>query len=170
MTTFYAALRAELERVDASTWRDQLEGLHASHGSWRATAAALDVTPRTLERWRNGYLNRRGERIQVKADSVVPRIREAVKGDRKAQLARVDWSRLRVKGTIELARNAKYRRKENMHIGKYLEAGSIEGLAAAYLARSAARVQNAIDNALSEDYVANGDTRMLDVEELDFTG
>jgi hypothetical protein len=169
VTSFYQALRAELERVSASTWRDQLEALHAQHGTWKATAAALDVTPRTLERWRNGYISR-GRRIQAKPESVIPRIRDAIRKDRKAQAAAVDWSRLRVKGTIELDHNPKYRRKENMHVGKYLSADAIEGLAAAYISRQADRVQRAIDNALSEDYVANGDTRILDVDDLDFGG
>jgi hypothetical protein len=167
VTTFYAALRAELERVDASSWRAQLDALHDQHGSWKATAAAMGVTPRTVERWRNGYISR-GRRIQARPESVMPRIREAIKGDRKAQAGAVDWSRLRIKGTIELDHNPRYRRKENMHVGKYLTAGAIGGLVAAYVARSAERVQRAIDNAMSEDYVANGDTRLLSVDELDF--
>ena len=167
MTSFYAALRAELERVDASSWRDQLDALHGQHGTWKATAAALGVTPRTVERWRNGYISR-GRRIQARPESAMPRIREAIKADRKAQAAAVDWSRLRVKGTIELDHNPKYRRKENMHVGKYLSGAAIAGLVAAYVSRQGERVQRAIDNAMSEEYVQNGDTRLLSVDELDF--
>jgi hypothetical protein len=168
VSTFCQALKAALERVTEHTWRDQLDALHARHGTWKATAEALDVTPRTLERWRNGYLNRRGVRIHVAPQVPVAKVRAAVKGDRRAQAAAADWSRLRIKGTIELDHNPKYRRKENMHVGKYLTGDAIAGLAAAYVSRSCARMQAAIDNALGEEYVANGDTRLLDVEDLDF--
>lgn len=167
MTTFYQALRAELERVNERTWRDQLDALHGQHGTWKATAGALGVNPRTLERWRNGYVSR-GRRVQVRPDSVIPRIRDAIRRDRKAQAGAVDWKQLRVRGTIELDHRREYRRKENMHIGRYLSPAAVEGLVAAYVARSAARVQRSIDNALSEEYVGNGDTRLLDVDELDF--
>lgn len=167
MTSFYSALRAQLERVDAGSWRGQLDALKDQHGTWKATAEALDVTPRTLERWRNGYTSR-GTRRQVNPDSFLPKIRAAVKGNRAAQLGAVDWSKLRVKGTIELDHKREYRKKENMHIGQYLSADAIKGLSAAYLSKSALRVQAAIDDALSNEYVANGDTRLLDVDELDF--
>lgn len=167
MTSFYNALRAQLERVDAGSWRGQLDALKGQHGTWKATAEALDVTPRTVERWRNGYMDR-GTRKQVNPDSFMPKIRAAVKKDRRAQVGAVDWKKLRVKGTIELDHRKEYRRKENMHVGKELTPDAIAGLAAAYVAKSAVRVQNAIDDAMSNDYVGNGDTRILDVEELDF--
>jgi hypothetical protein len=168
VTTFAQALKAALERVTERTWRDQLDALHGQHGTWKATAAALDVTPRTLERWRNGYLNRRGVRIHVAPQGPMAKVRAAVKGDRRVQAAAVDWSRLRIKGTIELEHNPKYRRRENMHVGQYLSGDAIAGLVAAYVSRQATRMQRAIDDALSEEYVANGDTRLLDVDELDF--
>lgn len=168
MSSFCQALKGTLERVTEHTWRDQLGALHAQHGTWKATAAALDVTPRTLERWRNGYLDRHGTRRQVTPQTPMGKVRDAIKGNRKAQAAAVDWRKLRIKGTIELEHNPKYRRKENMHVGQYLTPDAIAGLAAAYQSGRCDRMQRAIDDALSEEYVANGDTRLLEVEELDF--
>jgi hypothetical protein len=168
MTSFCQALKGTLERVTEHTWRDQLEAIHAQHGTWKATAAALDTTPRTLERWRNGYLNRRGVRVQTDPKTPMGKVRAALKGNRKAQAAAVDWRRLRIKGTIELEHNPRYRRKENMHVGQYLSADAVAGLAAAFTSGRCDRMQRAIDDALSEEYVANGDTRLLEVDELDF--
>lgn len=165
---FYDALRAEMERVDQSNWAEKLVALKEQNGTWTATARALGVHKRTLERARLGYRPRGGgPRRFADPRSLIDKVRKALAKDRRAQVAAVDWKRLKVNGTITLG-GGEYEREENMHIGRYFTDGQIEGIADAYIAGDADRVQRAVDHAMSEDYIGDGATTLDDVTELNF--
>jgi hypothetical protein len=198
VTSFYSALKAELERVeradlavfqavrdeagrvDESNWRDQLDALKVEHGTWKGVAEALGTDKRTIERWRHGYAPRGGgPRRFVNPAGFIPKIRAAVgqalppvpkAGDRRRQVSLVDWKRLRVTGTVVFPPppdKEAYRRHENMWFGRYFTAQQAEGIAAAYIARNPARVQAAVDYAISTEYLGF-DAHLIDVEQLSF--
>lgn len=166
---FYSALKAELERVDAGNWEEKLDALHGQHGTWDATAEALGVHRRTVERWRKGYQPRKRRdgtqppRQRVDPDTFTGKIRDALGADRRAQVSAVDWSALIIVGTIVIEGYEDQERHEKMYVGRYLSAGSISGIGAAYVARSPVRVQRAIDHAMSADYIGQK-THLKDVD------
>lgn len=159
--SFYSALKEQLELVDANNWETKLEGLHNRNGTWKATADALGVDKRTLERWRKGYQPRarrdgtRPPRQRVDPRTFVGKIAAALGKDRHAQVAGVDWRGLVIRGTIGFPPPPpySYRRHENMHTGNYFAPDTFAGLSAAYVARNPQRVQRAINNAISVDYL-----------------
>lgn len=156
---FYPALKAELERVDAGNWESRLDALHGRHGTWQKTADVLGVDKRTVERWRKGYQPRRRRdgtvpaRQRIDPGSFTGKIRDAIVKDRHAQVAAVDWRKMTVLGTIVILGYENRERHEKMHVGRYMSAESIAGLAEAYIARDPGRVQRAIDHVLSTDYI-----------------
>jgi hypothetical protein len=160
VATFYSALRAELQRVDTDNWRAKLDALHDRHGTWKGTADALGIDKRTVERWRKGYQPRarrdgtRPPRQFVDPRTFVGKIAAAIRRDRHAQVAGVDWRGLTIRGTVGFPPPPpySYTRREVMHVGNYFAPDTFAGLADAYVSGSAQRVQRAIDNALSTDY------------------
>lgn len=166
----YDALGRGLGGVDDSNWRASLDALHSTAGSWKAVAADLGVDKRTVERWRFGYVDKQGRRRQISQQtvdkSVVPKVRKAFKASRAAQVARVNWSKLTMSGQLQIADYPP--RRETMYAGGYLSPEAIAGIAAAYISGDPDRVQAAMDNALGEDYIGNGDASIGDVDDLDF--
>lgn len=180
--SFYSALKAELEaleaadldrrgRVDDGNWRGRLDELHAHHGTWQRVADDLGVDKRTLERWRKGYAPRGGgPRRQVSPAGIVPKVRDAIartlpaRGDRRAQVARPDWRKLFIVGTIKWEN---YERTQNMHLGKYLTPASFEAIADVYVKRGNSRMPAAIDHAISTDYLGFP-VHLADTQELRF--
>lgn len=185
MTTFYQALKAELERieradlaarsvVDEGNWRARLDELRAESGSWDAVAAELGTTRRTVERWRLGTVDRRrggGARRFVSPGTFIPRIREAIEarlpepGDRRRQVSLVDWRKLVITGTIKWPPD--YERTETMHVGRYFEPSTMAALAQVYIDKSPQRMGRAFDRALSADYLGF-DAHLVDADELRF--
>lgn len=167
----YDALSQALGGVDDSNWRASLDALHDQAGSWKALSEQLGVDKRTVERWRFGYVDKKThERRQISAQtvqkSVLPKVRKAFKASRAAQVARVDWRKLQATGSLQIADYPS--REERMYIGAYLSGEAIAGIAAAYVSGDPDRVQAAMDNALGEDYIGNGDAGIGDVTDLDF--
>lgn len=165
------ALGRALGHVDESDWRSALDALHDRAGSWKALAGQLGVDRRTVERWRFGYVDKRtGQRRQVSADtvrrSVVPKVRKALKADRRAQVARVDWRKLTITADLQIGNYPP--RREVMRVGAYLTPEAIAGIADAYVSGDPDRVQAAINDALSSDYTGTGDASIGPVDELDF--
>lgn len=165
------ALTQALARVDQENWRSRLDELHGRAGSWRALAGQLGAQRRTVERWRYGYTDKRGNRRQVSdktiKDSAVPKIREAWKGDRAAQVGAVNWRNLQILGTLVLLDYEERARRENMSIGRYLSPESIAAISAAYISGTAADVTSAVNQAVSVDYVGMA-AQIRDVEKLEF--
>ncbi len=175
--------RALAGAVDEGNWRSELDELHGHYGSWSKTAAALGVHRRTLERWRHGYISR-GRRVTVQPATPVGKIKATLGRDRAAAVAGVNWKQMRAKGTInfgfdsaydedadpaELAAEGKYERTETMYLGLYMSGETTAGLAAAYVSGDGRRVQRAIDNYLSSEYMAGmGGVRIKDVDWLEF--
>lgn len=167
----YDALAAALGHVDASDWRGALDAIHEQRGSWKATAEALGVDKRTVERWRFGYVDKKtGQRRQIAEStvkrSVVPKVRQALGNDRRAQVARVDWRKLQVKASLQIGNYPP--RVESMAVGLYLSTDAIAGISAAYVSGDADRVQAAFDHALGADYTGTGDVSLGNVEGVDF--
>lgn len=167
----YDALERALSRVDEGNWRETLDVLHGQAGSWKALSEQLGVDKRTVERWRLGYVDKRThQRRQISQAtvkrSVLPKLRQAFKANRAAQVARVNWSKLQLRGDLQIADYPP--REERMYLGPYLSGEAIAGLADAYISGDPDRVQAAFDNALGEDYIGNGDTSIGDVSDLDF--
>lgn len=166
---YYDALVKALGQVDETDWRDKLEALHDERGTWQKTADALGIHKRTLERWRKGYQPRRGgPRRYISPGSIVPTLREAWGKDRRAQVAAVDWKKQVIVGTIEIG-GGEYIRHETMYVGRYFTADSVQGIVTAYVAADARLTQQAVDFAMSWDYIGDGATRLLDVDELRFS-
>jgi hypothetical protein len=159
--SFYSALKEQLERVDADNWESKLDALHGRHRTWQATADALGVDKRTVERWRKGYQPRvkrdgtRPPRQRVDPRTFAGKIGDALGKDRHAQVAAVDWRKLVITGEIGFPPPPpySYRRDEVMYVGKYLSPAAFEGLAAAYVSAERWRVQRSINNAISVDYL-----------------
>ena len=166
---FPQALRAALLNVDERNYRAKLEALREEQGSWQKVADILGVPRSTLYDWRTGYSRSgRARRIKPSRDSL-RKIEGAVRKSRRAQLGGVDWKKLRITGTIEIGGGA-YTRHEHMYVGKYFadHEDAVRGLATAYLAGDDALLQAAMDFAMSWYYIGDGDTRLVDVDSLDF--
>ena len=99
-------------------------------------------------------------------DSAVPKIGKGWKGDRKAQVQAVNWSDLFVVGWM--ATSGTPARKQNMHVGHYMEPEDIAAIGNAYRAGDAAGVDAAMDRFLSDGYTQTGDARLGDVSKLEF--
>ena len=168
---FSRALQRELSHADEGNWRDRLDALHSEHGSWKAVADHLGADKRTVERWRFGYRDRHGNRKQVSPATIkknaLPKIHKAMGGSRKAQLAGVDWKRMRVRGHISINGGA-YERDEDMDVGRYLEDDDFAAIAQAYLDEKDDIVDAAMDKAMSDSYIGDGATRLTDVVKLWF--
>lgn len=167
----YDALGRALGQVDESDWRGALDALHEQRGSWKATAETLGVDKRTVERWRFGYVDKKtGQRRQIAEStvrrSVVPKVREAIRADRRAQVARVDWRKLQVTGRLQIGNYPP--RVESMNVGLYLSPEAIAGISAAYVSGDPDRTQRAFDDAMGGDYTGTGDASIGDVDGLDF--
>jgi transposase-like protein len=184
VTSFYSALKAELdrhgaelERVDDTNWEAKLNGLYAEQGTWQKVADQLGTDRRTIERWRKGYQPRtrangvKPPRQRVNPAGFIPKIRAAFAGrgkDRRAQVAAVDWRKLFIHGTIKWGPPDKpYERTERMSVGNYLSPRAIAGISAAYISRRQWDTQRAIDHAMSQDYLGF-DAKLIDVQELHF--
>ena len=156
---FYEALKAELERVGTDNWEDKLGALKDRLGTWQATADELGVDKRTVERWRRGYQPRRRRdgtlppRQKIDPKTFTGKIRDALGDDRHAQIAAVDWKRLRVVGVIVIEGYEDQERHETMHLGRYMTGDTIAGLGEAYVAREPYRVQRAVDHFISTEYI-----------------
>ena len=167
---FSKALAGTLGRVDQENWKGRLDALHGQQGTWKKVAEHLGVDKRTVERWRFGYTDKHGNRRQVSdktvRDSAVPKVRAGWKGDRKAQLQAVNWRDLFI--VAEMQTSGTPARKQNMHVGHYMEPEDIAAIGNAYLAGDAAGVDAAMDRFLSDGYTQTGDARLGSVDKLEF--
>lgn len=165
------ALADALGRVDEENWKSRLDVLRGRAGSWRALAGQLGVDRRTVERWRYGYTDKRGNRRQVSEETIkrsaVPKMREAWKGDKAAQVQAVNWRDLQVTATLVLLNYTDKARRENMSIGRYLSAESIALISAAYVMGDPGTVTSQVNQAVSVDYVGMA-AQLRDVEKLEF--
>lgn len=164
---FPQALRQVLQQTDEKNYLQQLEGLREEKGSWDKTAEAIGVSRSTLYGWRTGYTRAGRTRRTVPARSMLDRIQDAVRASPRAQLAAVDWKRLHIVGTITLG-GGTYTRHENMWPGRYFSEDSVRGLGIAYAAEDDKLLQQAMDFAMSWDYIGDGKTTLDDVDTLDF--
>jgi len=166
---FYDALKSELETVTADNWRDKLDALKASNGTWAATARALGVDKRTVERWRAGYQPRaragqpRPGRRQVDPQTFLGKIRAAFVKDRPAQVAAVDWKRMTAVATWW---NGKYRREQVMHLGAYMSDPEMTAVAGAYVNKDRNGMSGIMNNVIS-NYLGF-DAKLADVESVTF--
>jgi len=165
---------AARESVTPASWRDRLDDLHREHRTWSATAEALGVDDRTLERWRYGYQPKRRAdgtrpaRQQVDPATFVPKIRAALAASRRYQVNLVDWKRLKMHGAIEFYPDQPPK-WQTISLGPNISQLSLQGIVQAYLAADADLMQTAVDVALSVDYLPYGTTvRLVEVDELGF--
>lgn len=171
---FYKALHRELSHADEGNWRDKLDALHSEHGTWKGVAEKLGVDKRTVERWRNGYVDRRThERRQVSDATIkkhaVPKIRKSLAGSPGAQLKGIpDWKRMGMRGTPRIGGNPEYEREEDMDVGRYMEDEDFERISQAYLDGDEAAVNAAMDRFMADGYIGDGATRLTDVTKLWF--
>ena len=170
---FSKALQRELSHADEGNWRDRLDALHSEHGSWKAVADHLGADKRTVERWRNGYVDRRThERRQVSDATIkkhaLPKIGKSLGSSRKAQLAGApDLKRMSVRGHISIG-NGEYERDEDMDVGRYMSDEDFEAIGQAYIDGNDALVDAAMDKAMSDSYIGDGATKLTDVVKLWF--
>lgn len=173
MSSFDDALGEALGRVDQDNWRQALESLRDQAGSWKAVSERLGTDPRTVERWRHGYVDKKTHQRRQISDrtvqrSVVPKIKAALAQDRRAQLGAVDWKRLKITGTMTVAGDTRYVRHETMYVGRYLTDDSIAAISSAYARGDSDGVNEAINDAMADDYLGLPGTTLDDVEGLDF--